>query len=335
MPGSVKTNAQWYRDEAALARGEPGIRHSFVRCLASALDQLDGAIDPTQVMGASAFAFRIWSVGTLCPSAMCQFDFPRLVSAAAHALGRHVTFVSRFCDEREVERERRDQAHAAIVGGLARGFPSIVWDVSDAEWGLLTGYDEREDRYELRASCGRSTALPRAALGRGGTGVLAVATLDERFTIDPSEVAERSLTAAISHADGLEWTDRPTYRDGLDAYSLWAETLEKVALIVEHGRAGALHARVWDFARCHAEHHAAARCYARDYLAGLAEPGSELDRAAFCYEEVASSLLAVWNLFRCGGAPTPAQLRAASSSVLAARCSEQAGLDAIRRHLGG
>jgi len=49
----------WYKDSDAIKKGEPGIYHSIMRIVATALKYLNKDLDPVWLMGSSAFAFRM------------------------------------------------------------------------------------------------------------------------------------------------------------------------------------------------------------------------------------------------------------------------------------
>ena len=76
------TDLAWYRDPDPDAAGEPGIVHSYVASLATALNYIDGRLDPAWLLGASGFAFRIWVNEVMCPSAMSVFDWRRILPEA-------------------------------------------------------------------------------------------------------------------------------------------------------------------------------------------------------------------------------------------------------------
>ncbi len=78
-------------------------------------------------------------------------------------------------DEEEVERERREEAHAAIIEGIDRVAGAIVWDIHDDEWGLIIGYDEKRRSYDTLTNQGKPSSLAFDRLGRNGIDVLSVA----------------------------------------------------------------------------------------------------------------------------------------------------------------
>jgi len=138
MSARILDDIAWYVDKCAQKRGEPGIVHSFMKCLATAVNYISGGLDPIWLMGSSTFAFRIVVNENLCPSAMSVFDWSLLPEKVEQA-GRKCTYISRLWDDRDREVERRNEAHDEILRAIDRGVPAIVWDIEDVEWGLIVG----------------------------------------------------------------------------------------------------------------------------------------------------------------------------------------------------
>ncbi len=82
MEAMILENISWYADQHARDKGEPGIHHSFMKSLATALNYVSGDFDPVWLMGSSGFAFRIFVNEHLCPSAMSIFDFSAILPEA-------------------------------------------------------------------------------------------------------------------------------------------------------------------------------------------------------------------------------------------------------------
>jgi len=112
-----------YADPDAAQRGEPGIYHSFMASLATALNHIAGSLDPAWLMGASGFAFRSFINETLCPSAMSIFNWSTLLPGAIEQAGYRCIYISRMWDEGSLEEARHGAAHAAIIEGIEKAFP--------------------------------------------------------------------------------------------------------------------------------------------------------------------------------------------------------------------
>jgi hypothetical protein len=291
----VLDNIAWYADPHAREKGEPGIQHSFMKSLATALHYVRNDLDPAWLMGSSAFAFRTYANEILCPSAMSVFDFSAILPEAIEQSGHRAVYVYRYWNDEANEEARRKESQAAIVAGIDRGAPAVVWDVFDAEWGLIVGYDLDEKRYQTLTHRGDKFVLPFDRLGRNGIDILSVSIPGPPNERIRNEIILNSLKAAAVHADQGEWTDRPHYQNGLAAYDLWSSCYEKAALIVDAGGVHNIKQDFWDHAAYYANHHYSARCYARDYLKMIAAGDKSLEKAASCYEMAATLLRPVWH----------------------------------------
>lgn len=282
-------HVRWYRDEAARQRGEPGLYCSFIGALASVLDHLGRPVDPAWLMGASGWAFRITAHKALCPSATSVFDWGEILPDSVAQAGYEAQHVFRFWCEPEREKERRLQAQAAIIAGIDRGVPAIVWDIGLPEWGLITGYDDAAQTYDTLSCLGEEGALPFAALGQREIKILSVSVVGESNGRPRQAVVRRSIETAVRHAEQGEWIDRPDYQDGLPAFEQWAQALENAEPDETPDMSPGYYASTYY----------GARCYARDYLRALADDDAvsgadDLAAAADAYARVAERLRPVW-----------------------------------------
>ncbi|HEX03895.1 MAG TPA: hypothetical protein ENH10_01900, partial [Bacteroidetes bacterium] len=289
-----KLNLELYNDEAAIQRGEPGIVHSYMRGLATAMQAIGDKNGPAWWMGSSGFAFRIWASDTLCPSAMSMFEFNRILPQAIEQMGYTPIYTSRLWDEPKLELERRMTAHSQIIEAVERGVPAVVWDLSDAEWGVITGYDDGRDVYITLDNDGNVSTLPYERLGQNGVDILAVTIPGEPTNQDSEEVIRRSIEIAIGHASQEEWADRPDYQNGLFGYDLWALVYERWGLLIEAGRMKKSGIPIHEYSKYYAAHFYSARCYAREYLNMIKNHDPDLSNAATLYAQVADQLRLLW-----------------------------------------
>ena len=196
-----------YVDRDAAERGEPGIYHGYMVSLATALNHIAGGLDPAWLMGASAFAFRSFVNENFCPSAMSVSDWS-VLPEAVEQVGYRCVYVERLWHEEEREQERREEAHAVIVEGVDRGAGAVAWDVDEADWGLIVGYDEKKKSYAALTAEGKPATLAFKKLGRNGIDILSVAIPGEPNGRTRDEIIVNSLKAAVAHAEGEEWTER-------------------------------------------------------------------------------------------------------------------------------
>lgn len=333
MPAKRLDDLTWYVDRTATEKGELGIRHSYTASLATALNYTTGELDPVRLMGTSAFAFRIFINEVMCPSAMSVFDWSTILPEAIEQYGYGCVYLSRLWDEDDKEEERREAARTAIVEGIDRGAPAIVWDIAGHEWGLIVGYDENRQIYETLTYQGESSSLPFEKLGRNGIDILSVGIPSERNGRSREEVILRSLKAAIAHAEQREWVDRPQYQDGLPAYDLWALLYDRWALILAHGKGDRIPSDIPSHAAYYATHHYSARCYARDYLRSIANGSETLQRAAASYEAVASQLKPVWDHALTLSKPDSKALSRMAENIRSAKAAEQEGISHVREYV--
>jgi hypothetical protein len=301
--------------------------------LATALHHLHGTLDPVWLMGSSAFAFRINVSEVLCPSAMSIFNWSADLPAAVEQAGYECQHIARFWDEEDREGERRSEAHAAMLAAIDEGVPTVVWDVHDVEWGLVIGYNEDTRTYATLTHQGQPSSLPYDRLGRNGIDILSVVIPGEPSDRTRDEAVRHSLTAAIAHAKGKEWTERPAYQNGLAGYDLWATVFERWALLVEAGKAPKIPPDMPNHAAYYARHYYSARCYARDYLQAIAGGEADLRHASLAYGRAAASLRPMCEAFPGTRTPNAEFLRSLAASVRNAMAAERQGLEHIGKYL--
>jgi hypothetical protein len=333
MPARALKDIVWYVDRRAKEKGEPGIYHSYMSSLATAVNYIAGELDPIWLMGSSAFAFRIFINEVMCPSAMSVFDWSAILPEAVEQAGYRCVYVSRMWDEGDKEQARREQAHAAIVEGIDEGVPAVVWDLADAEWGLIIGYNENKQLYETLTCKGKQSYLAFGKLGQNGINVLSVSIPVEPNRRSREEVILNSLKAVVAHAEQKEWTDRPKYQNGLAGYDLWALLFDRWALLVEAGKGDNIPSDVLLYAAYYAGHYYSARCYARDYLKTIADGNTMLQKASLSYEKVASYLKPLWDYFSNENKLEGKKLLSLAESIKSAKTAEEEGINSIKRYI--
>jgi hypothetical protein len=294
MASKILKNIKWYIDLSSKEKKEPGIVHSYMASLATAINYKTENFDPAWLMGTSGFAFRIWINEIMCPSAMSIFDFNTILPEAIEQVGYHNQYINRLWDEGDKEEERRLAAHRAIINGIEDDCPSVVWDVEGAEWGLIIGYNDDNGTYSAFSGSGKPAELPYEKLGRNGIDILSVATPTELNERSREEIIINSLKTAVAHCEQREWTERPKYENGLLAYDMWTQIFDRWALLVETGKTKNVGVDLVHFARYYSSHYASARCYARDYLCNISNGNENLKKASASYEKVSSLLKKVW-----------------------------------------
>ncbi|MFH2055332.1 MAG: hypothetical protein ABIJ61_05195, partial [bacterium] len=221
----------------------------------------------------------------------------------------------------------------AILEAVDKGRPVVVWNVAAPEWGVVIGDDNGAEHYDVLDHLGQPSSLPYAKLGRNGIDILSVLILGDRSGRTREEIVRRSLEAEVRHARGQEWLERPEYQDGLAAFDLWAQIMERGALLAEAGKIGNIGAEIPKFAAYYAEHHYAARCYARDYLLQISADSDLLAEAARCYSQVAARLASVWRFFSTEKPWTASALRELSEQIREARDAEEQAISLLELYL--
>jgi hypothetical protein len=333
MKANVLENFSWYTDRNASENSEPGIHHSYMKSLATALNYINGDIDPAWLMGSSAFAFRIFVNENLCPSAMSIFDFSAILPETIEQSGYHALYICRYWNDEANEQIRREEAQRAIIAGIDRRVPAVVWDVFDAEWGLIIGYDSARKVYHILTHRGEKSFLPFDRLGRNGIDILSVSIIGESNRRTREEIILNSLKTAVFHAEQNEWVERPKYQNGLAAYDLWASFYEKAAMIVEAGKGNNVKQDIWNYAAYYANHFYSARCYARDYLKIIANGDGLLTKAASCYERVSKLLKPIWYHMAINRNLHADTLGFLAQNIKEAKQSEEEGIQHIKAYL--
>jgi hypothetical protein len=327
-------NIKPYIDANALQKNEPGIYNSYMTSLATALNYISNKFDPVWLMGSSGFAFRIFVNEILCPSAMSMFSFKDILPEAIKQSGYNCIYTQRMWDEKRIEEKKRMEAHKEIVKTIGRGTPAIVWDVSDAEWGLITGYDDKEELYVTMTHQGKLSSLPYKKLGNNGINILSVSIPGDPNSRKDDEVIKNSLQTAVDHGEGKEWIDnRPKYQNGLKAFDLWASTFEKWAWLIDNGKSDKIGSNICFFAKYYAGHYYSARCYARDYLKKIGDDNQLLQKASISYARVANSLKPLWLYFSENKKPDSKLIKSFAQNIYDAKSSEEEGIELIRKYL--
>jgi hypothetical protein len=323
-----------FTDMNAINNNEPGIYHSYMVCLATALNYIRGDLDPVWLMGSSGFAFRIFINEIMCPSAMSMFSFEDVLPNAVEQAGYNSIYVQRMWDETDKEEIKRKEAHHQIIEGVERGVPAIVWDLCDVEWGLIVGYDNEQEFYHILSYEGKESTLNFNKLGRNGIDILSVTIPGNPNMANRDERIINSLKIAVSHTEGKEWIDeRPKYQNGIAAFDLWASIFEKWAWIVDAGKAEMIKSDTLNFADYYAGHYYSARCYARDYLKQISENNRYLQNASKVYGTTAEYLKPIWLHFLKNKKPDSEILKSFAQNIKNAKSSEEEGIELLKAYL--
>lgn len=326
-------NVTRYLDTESLARGEPGLRHSWVSSLATVLHHITGSLDPVELMGATGFAFRFWVSEVLCPSAQSVFAWQSLLPESVEQTGYHCSHITRFLHEMADEEAKRQLARTAIQRSLERDIPVIAWDIADAEWGVICGCNEPADVYHALDWKGDEVELPAMRLGRNGIDNLSIVIVERPNSRTQDEIFRNALHAAVQHAHSREELERPAYADGLAAFEMLKTNWRRWAMLIDAGKAGNIGVDLYGMARYCISHVFSARCYARDYLERHSGESKVLKDAAEQYGRVASSFGKIWTVLEDADDLSARQLRDFSEITDAALEHEKKAVKAIESFL--
>lgn len=178
-----------------------GYLFSFAKSLACAVKNSPYSEFAEDIIASSGFAFRMWLNPELCPSAMSIWNFDSQPEWILNG-GFNTAFVSCCWQPEEALAEARSVILPKIKASIDRGIPVIAWDIGVLEWGLITGYDE--DNQKLAALCvsGSTDNMDYATLGNREMPMLNVVTITGKSDKSQSDIISDTLKLAKSHLLG-------------------------------------------------------------------------------------------------------------------------------------
>ena len=171
------------------------------------------------IIAASGFAFRTWAAADLCPSAMSIWEFKKQKPWVENG-GLICRYVERMWGEDAVEKERREEAIQLIRESVDRGMAAVAWDISGAEWGIITGYDEENRILYTRKTDDSEDQIPYDRLGQLELPILSVLTVAGSAPKDDKQLVADTKALIASHLRGEEWCDNA---QGIAAYDTLIE----------------------------------------------------------------------------------------------------------------
>lgn len=211
---------------------------------------------------------------------------------------------------------------------IDRGLPVIVWDLFHAEYGLVYGYNDHEQKL-IALDKLQEGEVPYDQIGRGKTSEIGLIAIQEERPVDRHSALLRLLDSIIEHgndADSRNTGDGELAR-GLAAYDAWIDAFQGDRIVPF-------------FNAYNAVVYAELRGYARDFLYVLLDdPDYEQDRewlkgAWSCYQLTASALNELSSLFPfpMGGDPkNEREVEKAISLLQQAKEAERKGLIALEK----
>ncbi|RKN84273.1 RNA polymerase sigma factor [Paenibacillus ginsengarvi] len=216
-----------------------------------------------------------------------------------------------------------------IRKSVVAGIPVAAWDLFSPEFGIISGYDDREQLLHAEDAKARKS-IPYDQLGKGISGGLFVLAVTGSCELLPWEAVLNALRMAVRHAYGERTF--VGYVCGLTAYDCWIEAFRN-RTVQPLGNAYTI--RVLRDARTHAA----------AFLEGLAGQWAKAGydtsvsmaaEAAEKYSAVAAVLMELERLFPFpqSGAPNdPSVSQTAIRLLLQAKNEEEAGVLELKRLL--
>ena len=197
-----------------------GYLFSFAKSLSCAIKNSPWAEYAEDIIATSGFAFRMWVSADLCPSATSIWQFDMQKPWVENG-GLSCDYVGRYWGQDDIEEERRLQAIANIKKSIDNGIPAVSWDIGVPEWGLITGYDDETQMFNVLAindfgnSDNGGAQMPYDQLGKREIPILSVLTVTGKTEKSAESILRDTKKLAVSHLKGEEWCDNAK---GLEAY---------------------------------------------------------------------------------------------------------------------
>jgi len=193
-----------------------GFMFSFAKSLSAAVKNSPCSELYEDIIATSGFAFRMWvDPNGLCPSATSIWDFESQKKWVKNG-GIICDYVGRYWEQDDIEKERREKAIEIIKKSIDKGVPAVSWDIGIPEWGLITGYDDKEKTFEALSIQGKYLNMPYDTLGKREIPILSVLTVEGKSDKPREDIYYDTLKTAVSHLKGQEWCENN--KSGLEAY---------------------------------------------------------------------------------------------------------------------
>lgn len=116
------------------------------------------------------------------------------------------------------------EAISLVQQSIDNGYPCLVWELINSEFGLIYGYDDDAQHF-LGLDSKSISEIPYYLLGGRKTKSLFVLGIEKKSEIDPLSILLRTFKMIIRHARGKEATFGG-YVNGLAAYETWMNIMQ-------------------------------------------------------------------------------------------------------------
>lgn len=310
--------------------------NSLGGALEGALRYLRVPVSSAWVMGISGHAFRlalpVAGDELAAWGADLAIDFERAAPLYRN-LGRKVEHLVAQEGESNYPK-RRQEAIKRVQKCIDRGIPAIVYDLHLPQFGLVSGYDDKADTWQVRTlmsgQYGETVPLGRWPVPER-PGVVAAVLLGDPTKTDPGRAVLDALRFAVAYAERGDPGDPTGAAHGFAAYERWAAAFTEGAAISASGNAALV--QMLQSAR-----RDAAAFLRADASRLLPECAAPLAEAALAYdaETLAISRMMTMFPFPHGGDPTSVASRVVAAGALReALAREQEAIAALRVALTG
>ncbi len=191
-----------------------GYLFSFAKSLATVVKNSPFAELNEDIIATSGFAFRMWVVESLCPSATSTWSIDKQKPWVENG-GLTCDYVCRYWGQADIEEQKRLEAITTIKKSIDNGIPAISWDIGVPQWGLITGYDDESQFFETLSITGERSPMAYDMLGLREIPFLSVLTITGKTDKPQDDILRDTIQLAKSHLKGEEWSENAK---GLLAY---------------------------------------------------------------------------------------------------------------------
>lgn len=200
---------------------------SFIKSLSAILKHSPFNEYYEDIIATSGFAFRMWAAEDLCPSATSIWSFKNQKIWVENG-GLLCDYVERLWDQDSIESDRREQAISLIKKSIDNGIAVVSWDISNGEWGIVSGYDDSNQMLSTLKINGEVSSLHYTKLGKIEIPILSVLSVVGQKQRSREEINEGMLKMAVSHLKGEEWCSKN--KSGLEVYPFLINYIKTINL---------------------------------------------------------------------------------------------------------
>ena len=193
-----------------------GYMHSCAKSLSCAVKNSPWAEYAEDIVATSGFAFRMWIAADLCGSSTSIWGFDGQKPWVENG-GLTCDYVGRYWGQDDIEEQKRLEAIDNIKKSIDNDVPAVAWDIGIPEWGLITGYDDETQTFDVLPAPINQPArtMPYDVLGKRELPLLSVLTITGKSDKSQDSILYDTKNLAVFHLKGGEWCENAK---GLEAY---------------------------------------------------------------------------------------------------------------------